>query len=285
MRRALLAALAALALTPAAAPAQHGHHGAAPGGSAAVSIGFATFDPPFVDALTGDSIRWTNDSVRRHDVAAVDAGFNSGALAVGAEYTRAFAMAGDVAYYCTIHPFMRGTVSVHDLLLDRPAQSAVPGRPFPVRGRSALAPGTPVTIEADAGSGFAPVGRAATGEDGTFSTTLVPHAPAQLRAVSGLSLSPVVPLLVLDRKVAASQRTRRGRTRVAVSVTPPGSGVVVLQLHLRERFGWWPVRRARLRGGRATFSLKARKVRARVVLTLADGATPLAVSAPLRLGR
>jgi hypothetical protein len=130
-----------------------------------------------------------------------------------------------------------------------------------------------------------PVGTAATGADGTFAASLHPHAPAQLRAVSGLSLSPAVPLLVLDRKVAASQRTRRGRTRVTVRVTPPGNGIVVLQLHLRERFGWWPVSRARLHAGHATFSLKARRVRARVVLTLADGATPLAISAPLRLGR
>ena len=285
MRRALLAALAALALAPATAAAQHGGHGAAPSGGTAVSIQFASFTPPFVDVLTGESIRWTNDSVRQHDVAAVDAGFNSGGLLAGGAYTHAFTAPGDVAYYCTIHPFMRGTVAVHDLLLDKPAESAVPGRAFPVRGRSALAPGTPVTIEADEGSGFMPVGTATTGADGAFAAGLHPHAPAQLRAVSGLSLSPAVPLLVLDRKVAASQRTRRGRTRVTVRVTPPGNGIVVLQLHLRERFGWWPVGRARLRGGHATFSLKARRVRARVVLTLADGATPLAISAPLRLGR
>jgi hypothetical protein len=74
---------------------------------------------------------------------------------------------------------------------------------------------------------------------------------------------------------------------VDVRVTPGGNGTVVLQLHLKERFGWWPVQRATLRAGRATFSLKAprRRVRARVVLTLADGATPLAISLPLRLGR
>ena len=81
--------------------------------------------------------------------------FDSGALGAGASvFTRAFAAAGDVAYYCTIHPFMRGTVAVHDLLLDAPAESAVPGRPFPLRGRTALAPGTPVTIEADEGVGL-----------------------------------------------------------------------------------------------------------------------------------
>jgi len=64
-------------------------------------------------------------------------------------------------------------------------------------------------------------------------------------------------------------------------------GMVVLQLRLKERFGWWPVDRAQLdRNGRARFSVKPPgRVRARVVLTLADGATPLAISAPLRLGR
>ena len=286
MTRALLAALVVLALAPAVAAAQHGDHGAAPDAGAAVSIGFAAFDPPFVDVLRGERVTWDNVSVRQHDVAAADGGFNSGPLRAGATFARSFDAPGEVAYFCTIHPFMRGTVSVHDLLLDKPAESAVPGRPFPLHGRTALAPGTPISIEADEGAGFAPVAATTAGEDGTFMADLRPHGSGQVRAVSdGGAASPAVPLLVLDRKVTASGRTRRGRTRVTVRVTPPGSGLVVLQLHLRERFGWWPVQHAKLRGGRATFSLKARRVRARVVLTLADGATPLAVSAPLRLGR
>jgi hypothetical protein len=59
---------------------------------------------------------------------------------------------------------------------------------------------------------------------------------------------------------------------------------VVLQLHLPERFGWWPVRRARLDGSsRARFVVRTRRrVRARVVLTRPDGATPLALSRILR---
>jgi hypothetical protein len=206
-------------------------------------------------------------------------------MRAGATFARTFDAAGEVAYYCTIHPFMRGAVAVHELLLDRPAEPAVPGRPFPLHGRTALAPGSPIAIEADEGAGFAPVASTTAGEDGTFAADLRPHGSGQLRAVSGGAASPAVPLLVLDRKVAASARARRGRTRVTVRVTPPGPGVVVLQLRLKERFGWWPVQRARLRDGRASFSLRTRRVRARVVLTLADGATPLAVSAPLRLGR
>jgi plastocyanin len=289
MRRALLAAVTALALAPAAASAQHGDHGADPGGTT-VSIAFAAFDPPFVDVLRGDRVTWDNVSVRQHDVAAVDGSFNSGALRGGAAFARAFDSAGEVAYFCTIHPFMRGTVSVHDLLLDRPAEPAVPGRPFPLHGRTALAPGTPIGIEADSGTGnYVRVASTTAQEDGTFSLLALPHISEQVRAVAdGVAASPPVQLLVLDRSVAATARSARGRSRVSVRVTPAGhGGTVVLQLRLRERFGWWPVARARLdRRGRARFALKTpRRVRARVVLTLADGATPLAVSAPLRLGR
>ena len=289
MRRALLAAVAALALAPAAASAQHGDHGTDPGG-ATVSTAFAAFDPPYVDVLRGDRVTWDNVSVRQHDVAAVDASFNSGALRGGARFARAFDAPGEVAYFCTIHPFMRGTVSVHDLLLHRPAEPAAPGRPFPLHGRTALAPGTPISIEADSATGsYMRVASTTAQEDGTFSLLALPHVSEQLRAVAdGAAASPPVQLLVLDRKVTATARSARGRSVVRVRATPAGhGGMVVLQLRLRERFGWWPTKHAELdRDGRARFSLRtARRVRARVVLTLADGATPLAVSAPLRLGR
>jgi len=286
MRRALIAATAALALAPAAAAAQE-HHGAEPH-AGAISIGYAAFGPAFADVLAGDSIRWANHSVRRHDVAAVDGSFNSGVLGARASFSQTFTTAGDVAYYCTIHPFMRGVVGVHELLMDGPAEPAVPGRPFPVGGRSALAAGTPITIEADEGAGYAPVATTSALQDGTFAADVRLRAAAQVRAVAGAAASPPVRLLVVDRAVAATARTRRGRSRVRVRVTPPGhGGMVMLQLRLRERFGWWPVRHAELdHQGRATFSVRAPgRVRARVVLTLADGATPLAVSPEVRIGR
>ena len=287
MRRALIAVVAALAIVPASAAAQ-GHHGGPPAGGADISIGYADFSPARVDVLAGDPIHWANASVRRHDVAAVDASFNSGILGAGMAFSRTFASEGDVAYFCTIHPFMRGVVGVHELLMDAPGEPAATGRPFTVRGRSALAPGSPVAIEADEGGGFAPVATASVQDDGGFSADLRPHAPARLRAVSGTAASPPVQLLVLDRAVAAGARTRRGKARVQVHVTPPGhGGMVVLQLYLPERFGWWPVRHAELdHDGHASFVVPARRrVRARVVLTLADGATPLAFSPVLRLGR
>ena len=283
-RAAVLAAAAMLAAAPAGAQEHHGGAGA----RAAVTIQFAAFAPDAVDVLAGDTVTWSNASIRRHDVAAADGSWTSGTLGPGAEHSRTFEAPGPVAYYCSIHPFMRGAVGVHELLLAAPPEPGASGRPFTVRGRTSLPAGTAIGIEADHGTGFAPVARAAADDDGTFAATLLPRASAQLRAVAGQAGSPPVQLLVLDRTVAAAARTLRGgRSVVRTRVSPASAGAtVVLQLRLRERFGWWPVRRARLDGGsRARFRLRApRSVRARVVLTLADGATPLAVSSTLRIG-
>jgi hypothetical protein len=64
-------------------------------------------------------------------------------------------------------------------------------------------------------------------------------------------------------------------------VTPavPG-GTVVLQLRLRERFGWWPTRTLRLDSrSHARFVIDRRvSAPARVALTLPDGGTVLATS-------
>ena len=282
MRRALIVA-ALLALPAPAAAQMHGDHGAP--ASTAVAVQFAAFTPPVSDVLVGDKITWTNTSVRKHDVAAADASFNSGPLFPGAMYEHAFTRPGLVPYLCTLHPFMRGTIAVHDLLLDAPKESGAPGRPFAVHGRTALPGGTPVSIELDAGDGFREIARTDAAEDGTFSATLRPTAPGQLRAVAaGVDASPAVALVVLDRKVTAT--VHGGGVHAEVAPASPGA-TVVLQFFLRERFGWWPVRSRKLdHHSMASFRVRPRHaVRARVVLTLADGATPLAVSPTLRLRR
>ena len=247
MRRALATALvAAAAAAPGAHAQEHGGHGAM-GEETAEGILFAAFDPVATDVLAGDTVRWTNRSVRRHDVTADDGSWTSGNLLGGATFARAFDAPGTVAYHCSVHPFMRATVGVHELLLARPEAPASPARPFTVRGRSALEPGTPIAIEADAGGGFAPVASTTGGDDGAFAASFRPSGAAQLRAVAGDAASPPVQLLVLDRTVEATGRVHHRRALVRTRVLPASPGAtVVLQLHLRERFGWWPVRRARL---------------------------------------
>jgi plastocyanin len=275
----VVAGVVALSATP-AAPAG--------GPGARVAIGFSDYSPATIDVLAGETVEWSNDSVRNHTVTADGGAFDSGTLPVGGGFTRMFEEAGSFPYHCQLHPSIRGEVDVHEILLEPPAQAAQGGQPFPIAGRAALPPGTPVSIEADDGAGgeFRPVAGTAVEPGGTFNASVRPDRSARYRAVAGGAESPAIQLLVLDHEITASVRHGRRMSAVAGRVTPADPGAtVVLQLRLRERFGWWPVARAKLgASSQASFRVPVpRAVLARLVLTLPDGATPLAVSPPFRL--
>jgi hypothetical protein len=143
-----------------------------------------------------------------------------------------------------------------------------------------------VTIQADNGSGYREVATATVGADGAFATSVTPDGTARYRAVAGTEASPPVTLTVLDRHVTARAVRRGRRTLIRVKVAPASPhATVVLQLHLRERFGWWPLRSRRLdRRSHARFVITMPKGHAlRVLLTLRDRATPLAISPVLRV--
>jgi hypothetical protein len=249
-------------------------------GALIVAMGLSAFSPTHVDVLAGDAVMWRNDSVRAHTVTARDETWDSGRVLIGQEFERRFTTPGTVAYYCRMHTF-GGEVGVHALLLEPPSGATGPGRPLELTGRAALPPGAPVTIEGDAGRGYAPVATTTVGSHGMLRARVAPTETTTYRAVAGDQASPPVRLGVLDRRVAIAVRRRARRTIVAVRATPASPGVTaVLQLRLRHRFGWWPVARSRLdRASRARFAIRrGRRVPARVVLTLADGATITAVS-------
>jgi Cupredoxin-like domain len=253
-------------------------------GAAAVSILVGSYSPPKVDVVAGDTVTWTNDSVRRHTVTADDRSWTSPDVFSGDRYSHEFDATGAYTYFCQVHPFMHGEVDVHTLLLDMPHEPGAPGRPYTLTGRSSLPTGTDVTIESGAGDAVA---HTAVADDGTVRAAVTPSTSTTYRAVAGGEASPPVQLLVLDRTITATAARRHGRTIVRVRVTPASPhGTVVLQLHLHERFGWWPVRVKHLdHHSRATFRLRLhRRVAARAVLTLADAATPLARSGELRIG-
>jgi plastocyanin len=290
MRRAALAfGVVALALGGATASAQMGHegHGTDPGPAAGVSMSTSAYAPTDLDVLVGDTVRWRNDSVRAHTVSAGDGSWSSARIVQRDGFSRRFDDAGSIPYYCKLHVFMRGVVNVRRVLLDAPKEPGAPGRPYVLRGRAALPAGSAVSIEADTGAGYQPAAAATVDADGTFETDVVPQTSATYRAVAGGETSPPKQLLVLDRTLAASARTRGRKVTVSAMVAPASPGAtVVLQLRLKQRFGWWPVARVKTdHHSRAAFSLRlARHYRARVVLTLADGATQLALSRTLRVG-
>jgi plastocyanin len=248
-----------------------------------VSILAAAYGTAKVDVLEGDTVTWRNDSVRAHTVSATDGSWASQRIVTSGVFSHRFTASGVSAYYCQVHPFMRAEVDVHRLLLDAPHDAAVPGKAYELMGRAALAAGSPVTIQAADGSTAA---TATIDSAGAFHATVSPRTTTSFRAVSGAESSPAVQLLVIDRKVTASSRVHGRRAVVKTRVAPAShGGTVVLQMRLKERFGWWPVRTAKLdHASRARFTVKLRHaVRARVVLTTADGVTPLVHSSVLRL--
>jgi plastocyanin len=282
MNRTFAAALAAaMLLIPA--------DGLADGAAPRVSIQFGAYAPATIDVLIGDTVRWSNDSTRNHTVTDDASAYDSGLLPPTYAFAHRFDAPGAFPYHCRLHPYIRGAVDVHELLLDRPEAAAESGRPFPLRGRTALAPGTTVSIEVDDGSGagYRHAANATAKPDGSFTALVTPTTSGTYRAVAGDHSSPPVQVLVLNHTITARARRGRYRTVISVHVTPPDLGAtVVLQLNLRERFGWWPVARARLDAhSRARFVLRPnRPVSARVLLTLPDGATPLATSSIVPAG-
>src|SRR5918993_2600460 len=112
----LLAALSVLALVvfvPAAVAQEDGGVEVVPVQDArSVGIGDNFFDPPDAAVEPGSTITWTNNGARPHTVTADDGSFDSGVLNPGDSYTVAFEGQGTVTYHCTIHPEMRGSVTL-----------------------------------------------------------------------------------------------------------------------------------------------------------------------------
>src|SRR5215210_6652753 len=77
-----------------------------------VNIGDNFFDPPQSAVEPGSTITWTNNGDEPHTVTADDGSFDSGMLNPGDSYTVAFDGQGTLTYHCTIHPEMRGSVTV-----------------------------------------------------------------------------------------------------------------------------------------------------------------------------
>jgi plastocyanin len=71
------------------------------------------FSPSSVSVGAGDTVTWTNDgsAPEGHDVSG-SGGLASGTLHSGQSYSHTFSSPGTFSYICSIHPFMKGTVTV-----------------------------------------------------------------------------------------------------------------------------------------------------------------------------
>jgi plastocyanin len=78
----------------------------------AESLGNRAFVPDNVNITVGTTVTWMNTDSTSHTSTADGAGWNSGTLAPGRQFSFAFQIAGTFPYHCTIHPGMVGTIVV-----------------------------------------------------------------------------------------------------------------------------------------------------------------------------
>jgi plastocyanin len=103
-------------LVPAVALALLGPASAATTGgqSPALSVHIKDFKyaPPALTVHVGDTVHFVNDDGEAHTVTAVDKSFDSEGLDTGNAWDHAFTKAGTYRYFCELHPYMKGTVTV-----------------------------------------------------------------------------------------------------------------------------------------------------------------------------
>ena len=70
------------------------------------------FSPASLTVAAGTRVTWVNRDTAPHTATDTDKRFNSGALDTGDEFSFVFKDKGDYAYYCALHPQMKGRVKI-----------------------------------------------------------------------------------------------------------------------------------------------------------------------------
>jgi plastocyanin len=71
-----------------------------------------TFLPGEVTVRAGSTVTWSNEDEAVHTVTAANRSWDSGRLPIGGTFSQTFTDAGTYEFVCTIHPAMKGTISV-----------------------------------------------------------------------------------------------------------------------------------------------------------------------------
>ena len=200
-------------------------------------------------------------------------------------FTFQFNRPGTYHYHCTIHPSIAGEIDVRRVILDASADCRRAGRRRRRVRRPHRRPDPP-------GRHPAQPGRQALRDDRHASTPAPRRQlerPRSTREATGdyrarraaRQRDAAGCWSAIRQRARAARRARASasRSRRALPYAP-----ILVEIYLRERFGWWPLAtqraRLRLRGRAAACDGPAR---VRVVLVDKDGWTPIATSAPVTL--
>jgi len=80
--------------------------------TATIQIDNFRFTPPDLTVAAGTTVIWKNRDDSPHRVADKNGAFASAALDTDDSYSRTFATPGIYHYFCSIHPYMVGTIVV-----------------------------------------------------------------------------------------------------------------------------------------------------------------------------
>ncbi len=86
--------------------------GTLPARTAVVTIDDFKFVPSTITVDAGTTLRFVNHDQEAHTVTSRTNLFNSAGLDTGAVWMHRFTKPGKYAYYCELHPYMKGTIVV-----------------------------------------------------------------------------------------------------------------------------------------------------------------------------
>jgi plastocyanin len=77
-----------------------------------IEIANFTFNPPEVTVKPGSTVTWKNADDIPHQVVEDATKFRSKPLDTGETFSMTFADAGEIGYFCGLHPHMKGKIIV-----------------------------------------------------------------------------------------------------------------------------------------------------------------------------
>ena len=80
--------------------------------TATIQIDNFTFTPGDLTVTAGTVVTWKNADDSPHRIADVNGGYTSAALDTEDSYSHTFATPGVYKYICSIHPYMKGEITV-----------------------------------------------------------------------------------------------------------------------------------------------------------------------------
>jgi hypothetical protein len=102
--------------------------------TSAVNIQNSAFAPTTTTIKVGDTVTWTNRDAFSHTSTSDTGVWDTGVIAAGASGSFTFRSAGTFAYHCSIHSFIKRTVSVQAVNTPTPQPTPPPtAPPTPVR--------------------------------------------------------------------------------------------------------------------------------------------------------